>query len=845
MKRNSVYYILGIALLCGVVGFSVYAGWRLLQAGDKPVAAIISPGTTVILDSGDGLAVVVKAESEAGLERMALMMDGQVYAEQSVSNEKTFTAVFPWYAGALGRHKLEVIAVDRLNRSSEAAVLLIGVRSRLEPDGMDYVYVPPVESTDGSGNNASQIIPVGDALLAQNGGGQPDQANGQQAPGQTLGDPILPEDLDILPNTQDGIPLITAFEAAPHRNGQQTQIVYHVEAQDDLGIDRLEFSVQNSVSGDSSSRTMLCFGEAVCTVDDNYPLGGTGIWLVGVHAIDTSGQSSGRHIVAVAIVDGGSLHPAIAILDAVAARPLVADQLIERGLGIPIDFRQVNPEVVIENSVTAENRCMQALVEPRANGNFVSAVYLCDEEAPEGTYLEWRVYNSPQYGGASELVLDRKFEDRTTIGPNDNFSFLHETPICGTWSNYGVYLTWVRTDSEGKVNVVKPPRSIYVGPVSGADCGSDAIIQDLQAVPGADGVGLTWKVFHLSEGSSPSYDVRRFDSFETAGVNLSRGVIDLIQVLVSGEVPFSFTDTTAVCGFHYYYYSVVTWDKAATVRVDRVPCHEGSIGNIQIQLNAGYALLERFHGALLALPTARQSITAHSVIPPGFPWPQSDNLVLRLNAENIDFSGGESGYFEPLPGNAMEIQITDEIKTNGYVFDSTALTDCRGPNYIYEYAWELLSNGQPIESGPVVKVNSSPCLPEAREAPSMTQIHGSSDPAVCGNQPYCAVIEWSPIPQLLSSHKSLALDELGLHRRASNWRSPDELEPPGQFWTVPLGQNSYIDANISCTTVAGSLQYSYQVIPMAQGLHVGHGNTTAFIDSPACGQPYNVVGTIE
>ncbi|MCB0100428.1 MAG: hypothetical protein H6635_09735 [Anaerolineales bacterium] len=311
MKKRSGIYIVGGIVLCIALLFLAYVGLRLTQGGERPVVFIQSPSSNLILDSGEGLAVVVYAESDAGLEKISLYVDGELYAEETGANENSLTVVFPWYAEKLGGHTLEVKAVDRFNRPSDPVQLMVGVEAS-KPDTMDYEYVPTPETVDDGGTEAAgSIVPAvnGDRVIVSEDG--------------SFGVPPTDEEVMLLPHADDVNPSITLFTAEPGRNGHQVQIRYRIEAEDDLGIDRFELSASNTTTGETSPRTTLCFGEPVCVVEDVYPFASAGAWLFQVQAIDTSGQSSVVQTTAVEIVENPGFEPAIGILD-----PAVIDRLI-------------------------------------------------------------------------------------------------------------------------------------------------------------------------------------------------------------------------------------------------------------------------------------------------------------------------------------------------------------------------------------------------------------------------------------------------------------------------------------------------------------------------------------
>jgi len=867
MKR--VLFAIILIVLCLGLAFAGFLGWRYFRAGEKLTATIISPKNSLILESGQGIAVSVLAEAEAGVSRVVLVVNGELYAEENASGENTLTVAFPWYATAVGSQTVEALIYDRANQVSEPVSVLLGVRAHAERNLMDFLYIPPAEESGGETGNADteagaaagQIVPVGENGEILGEPLSPDEVGGQEdlpVPDENdlAGNPLTEDDLNALEEAGDGIPVIAAFEANPRRAGQSVQIAYHVEARDDLGVNRLEFYVENTLTGDSSTRTMLCFDEISCTVDDVYPFAGEGRWTLSVFAVDTSGQASEPQVVPVEIIGHPQFDPALAIGNAFADRPLVADHLIrDEAFGIPIDFNEVDPNIQIETAVITEQRCAQALVEPRENGNFVSLVVLCEEEAPQDTILEWKVDVWPTPLGNSETVfyrLDRE-GDFSVLSYGQNFAFLHETPFCGTSSNYRIFVRWVRKNNNRET--VRGGNIVDVWDVPGRDCNTDAIIQDFQAEPLVGVVQLSWRIAQRTEQALPlPYTLRRYDPATREKIVLQEGVIAPEQ-LAQGDIPFAFSDENVSCGFNPYFYSVElpTYENRAestvTVEVERVPCPEGSIGNISMELSAGYSQIEWGNFPSQPLPGYYSVINAHSAIPANFPWPQADNLVLRLNTESLLGSVLQNpGEFEVLPGSPTEIQITDSVRANGFVFDSLAYAECSGLHHQWGYGWELLSNGVPIETGHVFEVESAPCLPKPSQSPVFTEVRGIGDWGFCGGEPPCVSLSWDALPpfpeNIHDPRVLLPVDALGVYRRTVT-RNNGNVEAPDEFWLISAENDWFPDIYVPCTENAGDLVYAYSLIPMAQGVHSGsNSGSVAFIDSPACVGDYTAFGEI-
>ena len=860
MKR--VWIVLAVILLCVAVVFAGYIGWRFLQREEKPIAVILSPERTVMLDSGEGIAIIVDAQADAGVARIVLLVDGEVYAEGSASGENTLTLAFPWYATSLGSHTLEALVYDSMNQVSEPASLLVGVQANIEPDRMDFVYIPPAEGGDegdGSGGGAGRIVPMDDSVQPQNNI-LPAPIDGSNSQEIILGEPISPDEVLAMPDAQDSVPIISAFEASPQRNGQQVQIAYHVDAQDDLGINRLEFLVEQ-INGEEYTRTMLCFDETPCVVDDVFPLAGTGTWHMSVIAVDTSGQASTRQLLLIEIMDGGEFAPAIALQQVDGEHPLVLSPRDEVPLITSLDWTTLLVDGSPENPVTAENNCMRALVEPRAQGNFVSMVYVCSENAPPNYHLGWRISVVPSLlGGEKEKLVDRRIEDLVSLNYGQNFSYLHETPLCGTLSSYRIELDWLpNADANGgRLNSSESIGVIEVMNVPGPPCGADGLIQDLQALAVPEGAQVSWKFLQDASVTEALHYWLYRDNLEDIleAEIVEEGFLEE-GALAAGDVLHNSTDTGNRCGFGAYDYFVVARHSTpeqvafASTTFDRTPCPSDSLENITIELIPGYSLLDVDNS--VPPETVKPTVTVKSFILPSPSWAGYEYLTLHLNIDSPDLPDNERGERIPLRGNPTSIHITDEIVANGFSFESAVWARCGGLRW--NVSWELLLGGEPIESGPVFTVRTAPCLPPREAAPVITSITSSSD-CVTGYAS-CAILTWelSDHPAPTDPTVELPMTGFAVYRYTNFYfgrldalgGDPAEMTKASLIY-VGAGKTQ-LEMWVPCIPDEAFLIYSYTIVPMAwteetHSLYSNAGTTTARMD--ACkGLPYDAIGTIQ
>lgn len=753
MKRAG--YAFGVIFLCLFVAGGGYLFWRLWQAPTSPMGKIVTPASPVILEAGDVLGVQVFAEAKSGLARVVLSVDGEIYAEENASGENELPVTFLWYATSLGSHTLDAVVYDAQNRASEPVSVLVGVKPRSLKRELDFAYVWGEGGGDASGDGAGgRVVPVAEAL------GNPllPEEIGRQGSIQEFDDervimPLTEEDIAALAGAGDDIPLIAGFEAHPQRNGHQVQIGYHVEATDDLGIDRLEFSVENTLTGDESTRTTLCFGEVACTVDDVYPFASAGTWIFNVAAVDTTGQASATEVFPVEIVDGGEFEPAIVVLDVFAADLQVADFPDNQD-------RQLPPRFIGEDAggaISERTGCLRGVVEPRENGNFVSATYLCDDDAPPNYHLVWRFTVVPSHAFTPPVVIRSQDDvERVLLSPGVNLALLHQDPLCGTPSSYRLALNWAPDAAQngGHAFSLIPVDVVDIKNVPGVLCGEDNLVQGLEALQSDGGVQVSWNFVQASGVSDAvEYRLYRENLNGDAPPNLiEEGMLEA-GALLAGDVPHLFTDSLNSCGIGRYHYSVVVAYASVPARVaasaihDQPRCEAGSLANLAMDLMPGYAEVEPRAGWGFPFGMMASSISVSSFIPPNPSWGGYENLFLKLTAldDGVDFT--------PFPGNPSRIPITAEIVANGFYYEGLLQVDCGGEPI--RLAWELFANGDAIDAGPVFSVRTSPCLPKPESGPQITNLYGYS--GECPNGSACAVLQWAPWQAQETSDSSVQL----------------------------------------------------------------------------------------
>ena len=855
MNRKSGLIIFLVAFLCVVVSIAALFGYQYLGGTPKPTITLINPTQNQILESGAGLMLTAQAEAEAGVARVVLLVDGQPYTEQTGTGETAYLATIPWYASSLGPHTLELVAYDAGGQASEPAALEVGTVARNAlAGGLDFVFVPADDPDadpsgpagnpeDSAGNQPAgngRIVPV-DAAPAPDAAAQRQQ-NEEAVAEEILGDPIAPEDIDNLPAAGDHPPTITSLTVSPHYQGQEVVPAYVVEAQDDVGLASLEIYVEHDTSGTGEYRAHACSAALTCQGADFYPVpAGPGKWVVTVYAIDISGQVSDPQFGVLEVLDGDNAAPAVAVLDfGIANLGQHVQDIAIPDFGVPADLGIERDDDLPANVITNEVGCNRGLVEPRENGHFISLEYLCELEAPApGYFLSWEIRAAVfGAGGDYQTILKRDFEDITSLFPGQNFAHLHEDPFCGNWTYYRVFLRWKNANGTehyaGGIDLIDVP---------GPACGSDYPIQNFQSVASLEGINLTWDIH--SEASF-SYEIKRYHRAEFESVSIANGRYEAGESGTSA----AFLDSSVPCGYRDYVYILATTIRlpngkpaTASTRLDQVPCPPGSVGNLQIDLDVGYRLDES--NELLWEGVYVSALTARSSIPADFAWPAGNNLVLRLAVEDIGSFGG--GAHSLVPGNSLELPITEQVKSAGAQFATTLNVECSATHHTWGVAWELLADGQVVSTGQQFKIKSPPCLPRYTAAPEFTLIYGSSDPAVCGEVPYCVVIQWTelpPHPENQSTDTTLHVTGLGLFRDVASLDGVN-LSLPDVYHQLPSDRVFFVDKDVVCVEPGTSYSLRYNLRPLADGLHGSLiGPNTAFIDAPVCGQTYDRQGSL-
>ncbi len=869
MKRLG-YVLIGLFICVGLV-FGAYLTWRYFQVGEKPRVTILSPENPVILESGEGIAIGVHAEAEAGISRVVLLVDGEAYSEESASGENTLTLALPWYATSLGRHTLEALVYDSVNQVSEPASVLLGVRSRAERDSLDFVYIPPVSndaengqgesdslgtdsSNDASGENidavdagVGQILPVGEDGEILDEPISPDED-------PLVRDPLTEEDLDLegLDESQDAIPTIADFNVQPNRAGQGIKIAYHVEARDDLGIDRLMVSIENTLinGGSGALRTVECAGESICVTDDLFSFSSEGSWALTAYAVDTSGQASERLVELVEVVGAdNALLPAIVLHD--PAR--IVDLFDERVQNNEFDL----DDLWIEEISEEEEACYTMSVQKQAEGNLVTLTYNCTIDAPsEYTHFSFEVLRNNLHDPRRHTIFEMDYPGKKTIHAGESFTFLDENANCGASVRYSVNGWWVLDDHPGAWVDISGSGSESI---TAADCTSDDLqIADFNVSVNSSGTAtLAWNIAQnpIWPSEDISFDIVRYQPPMQRGDILIEGPLFPGERVQTGNLDFTRFDPEIVCNTDYFYTlnlyqgpfsepesHLVT----AYTQLTDFNCSDDIDVALELELTPGFIydteFLSDWQRAGRPRPLSLPVILSKVILPSNFAWPEGNEYKFFIQIDPL----------ETLFGQPSEHWTEHTLRVNEHTprrlaYNMTRV-QCGGIEYTFRIYLKV--DGVKTNQSQPTRMKSPPCLPTYDMIPDITQLAAYN----CGDE-YCVDIRTSAV-SLESQDPDLEyfdIDTVTIFReigvKSFGFGDVPEEMDPDQLAALPLilGEPKVIDANLLCSPeAADNLRYKYRIAGGTTSerghiLYGAYGDSRGYIAVPTCGETYNEV----
>ena len=588
---------------------------------------------------------------------------------------------------------------------------------------------------------------------------------------------------------------------------------------------------------------------------------GPGTWLFTLSAFDTSGQSTNPQLAFLDVVPNEEGLPvAIADIDFGALELVedpIGDQLGELVNQDLINFRDIiggdNLDLPVAPNLgelfSGEEQevfhdvedCIAVIVEPMAIGNLITVRFVCEEVAPEGTHLYWDIQRQLTHiggwGAGFEIVHEEYFSDISIIRPGIEISFLDENVFCGANNFYRFRFSWKSSINAERSHYLEV---VDLRDVESPDCPPGSYDHlNLQAEVRFQGVFLTWQILPSDEWPSwgnVHYQLWKhqpdtFDKEEIATGELSP------EILMQEGAEFSLMDSFVSCGYTEYYYTLAVFQfdtilATDTVLMPRIPCPQGSIGNLEIRLIPGYDL-DPF-APVVPSPRHYEAIYPHVNIPPGFEWPEGQNLSLRI------VTTGEARH-QP-SDHVNEIQINSGVRTNGYEFFTVFIVQCGNDEYPFHL--ELWDSGRLIEHGPEFAIDSPPCLPNYDMVPNFIRATGTDNSAICGNAPYCVMLEWEntpPYPNNQSRDVLLPVARITLVRDLASLG----LLAEDHIWEFSSEMTSFVDVDIPCGEYLGQALLRYKIVGIADpGIYSAWSFTTAFMETPDCTEPYVEDGTI-
>jgi hypothetical protein len=614
-----------------------------------PIVDIVQPDDGTVIYLGEGLLLGATAFSNSGLDRLELLVDGQVVQQftPKVKGEQTILAVFSWFAGNTGWHKLSIVAFDLQGRASTPAVVVIGVQVSA---GLPGIVMQPSNDLDPD--------PVGEAVPPVD-----NNDPGVDNPDQPQGDLALPE---LPPQPQDAPPLIQRFNVFVDlfipEGGQPVATATATvvgSAIDDLGMQSLKIN-WHSNSGDAGDFSKVCAGGFSCEIEMEADLD-LGEWVFSLQAFDTSGQVSPPVIQVVEVLGNEGQPPAIVehgfdedwfrdhLQDNQPDLQIEAPDL-PGNMGFDIEeflvslFPNRRPE-----PVEAEGHCVSMSIEPRWNGNLVSMQIECDLEIEgEGMfilpYVEKHLINTGDQG-IRLFIPDWKDNTRTILASGDTFTWLDQDVTCGT-----DYLYKVRVDSASNTNIGLAFGENYgfaQAETSSLTCAPGSIGDiNLLAEAANDGVRIRWNL--ARNGNWPDdlppegvmFILTRFDTVSKESQEFYNQNIPVAQLLAGGE--FEAFDNHLQCGSKVIYtlaaisadanFDLVSpgWLLRSHVNGLDIPCPADSIGSIELNITP-YWINESFVRMRL-----------QTLLPAGFNWQQGQQVEVEIQRIRQGFNGCEA-----------------------------------------------------------------------------------------------------------------------------------------------------------------------------------------------------------
>jgi len=874
-----VIVIVGLfAVLFLVLGLSSLkqTGNPLSFFSEHPSVNILMPEDGTVITSGQGLMVIVEAQSEVGLARVDFLVDGILEQQYISAGEASLQTVFPWFGSNTGWHTLNVVAYDLQGSASEAASVQAGVQAAAPQDQGDGIAGADDGQAIGDeipNEDDNQLEGDVDAPVE----GEPEEADRPQADEPAEADaPVQPEadeadqaPPELPPQPQDAPPEVTRFEVfvdvvMPPNGGEAVVTAAAVgSARDDLGLERLTFTWRNIVDQDGAQSIVLCDGNQACETDLVVQLG-DGQWVLTLQAFDTSGQASPPSVEIIEVLAQQDQPPAAAEHDidddwlceqfrrqaedfaaqfdandffpwggGLDLEDLLRGLLGNRGDGAPDE--EDEPECDPQDWVCEMGLPISVSVEPGPAGNMITLTIDDALEAPAGQLIAPRITKSFAHFNQVTGFMPHEWVDMQRGGfvPGQQFTWLDEDVVCHEDYEYLVAVSAYDAaalneylnggeEPRGQQNLAYEART-----VNSQICGAGRV-NDLQLTSAVhpEGVILRWNL--PADADWPEDGVRqmlvRWNMTGPPGDQDAHNIMEeaiALDLLQQGG-DYEYIDPDVECGNEYWYLlGVSSGDEHHQFNVDDwlahasvpAPPHFCPEGQLaDIELSLSSSWDEWIHGHYA-------EVTIEFDIPDDFDWPAGNLIKLYLWEGSVDEEGQyrlENFMFFP--------QLPDLPNFHRLVTQNVICS-----RQVYDFYLTMVADGQVFNEGPTFSIELPPCPP--KDPPALQQLRASND---CGGEDRCIYVNWDQFEQA-GDDRYLPAEQILIEKNTAF------LNQPWRPIEVHLDSTQFIDTNVGCNT-----PYLYRMVAVDQrGLRRSSSNFSQppmlRIDTPACDQPWDVV----
>lgn len=743
---------IGVVLLIGLIpilGYFYFNGQLALPAigASRPVASIVAPAAPVSLHSGQGVQLTALGESGAGISRIDLLLNGDVVQTHLANtNQPYFQSDFVWFSSLVGRHTLGVVAFDSNGLASEEAILSINVfpRQAAQVDGETAnqdLTIPPAEAISLDESVEDGGVAGGD--VAQDGDQPADEGQGAGQPpvdpAADLGDPVAPGDQP---------PTLRVFEVNLNVDGDQVVASLGAAAEDDLGLDRVEFHLASN-NGEVNGFTQFCGDHVSCETGGDVPLS-AGEWLLSAQAFDSSGQASEVRVQVVEVIGQPGEPPAAAEHDLEFNDPLVDVQidfpLGDLGQGFDLqDFLADRFGNRGQEPVENAGSCATISLIANATSIDLTGTVTCNLEADADHFLF--VQGSQEIlhqgdGGRSLSSPDWFDRERRQIAADESFEMHIANLQCGAEYEIGFRVDMASIVQGGPLDGhvgIGGTEAFVSQVIETLPCANNSIADiDLQVARLGDAaVEATWHVdpdgawperitddgvtFYLMRFQQDTNELEVVDRFDLTK-----------QELLAGR-DFSLVDDRLSCGLPYWYSVVVHLAHQENPRAvtpiiqpsvfsEGIPCPGGNLASIDLNISSHWT------------PGDDEYFLAEAQFPANFAWPQGDQVLLKLQSLRVGSqcqAPCEDGWHQE-----AGLRITDQVRGQDYAFEERVDPYCGSEQYQLRFV--LSVDGQNVAFGPITSVISKPCPPSP---PQLISLQGMS--AGCPNGvSQCVLVLW-------------------------------------------------------------------------------------------------------